>query len=305
MRSPFKVFLIGIVVGLTGCQSNTSTSVTEMNKKIFVHGHRGSRGTHPENTIPAFQEAVDSGANVLEMDMHLTADDVVVVFHDPHLGKLCKDSRGRKLKTPVAIRKLTLKQLKGYDCGSIRNERFPEQKLIPKTRIPTLEEVLAWRSKAAPQMEMNIETKMDDENGPTPEHFVAKVLEQLNKFGAVDKTILQSFDFRTLTAAKKAEPKLRLSCLFDEKEKDICKRTAEVGAQFVSPHFSLVTVDEVKSCHAKSIQVVPWTLNEETQWKTAVAAGVDAIISDYPRKLVHFLTAPPSNPPPLKISTSK
>lgn len=277
-----------------------------MNKKIVVHGHRGSRGTHPENTIPAFQEAVDAGADVLELDMHLTADDVVVVVHDPELtGKLCKDKKGKKLKKPVAVRKLKLKDLKTYDCGSVAHEKFPEQKQIPGTRIPTLEEVLEWRAKTAPKIALNIETKMDGKNVPSADHFVTKVVEVLRKFDAVEATILQSFEFKTLEAAKKIEPKLKLSALFDEKEKDICNRAASIGVQFVSPHFSLATAEEVKACHGKSMQVVPWTLNDEAQWKAAIAAGVDGIISDYPRKLIKYLSSPAPTPTPTPAPAAK
>lgn len=268
-----------------------------MNQKISVHGHRGSRGTHPENTLPAFEEAISAGAEVLELDMHLTLDDVVVVSHDPTLtGKMCKDPKGRPLKKPLQIRKTKLKDLKKYDCGSIRNEKFPEQTLVPKTPIATLDEVLTLRAQKGPKIELNIETKMDGENIPAPDLFVSKVLEVLRKFGAVEAAILQSFDFRTLEAAKKLEPKLRLSCLFDEKEKDVCNRTAQIGAQFVSPHFSLVNSEEVKVCHSKGLKIVPWTLNEESQWTAAISAGVDGIITDYPRKLIAYLSKPPAKP---------
>ena len=277
-----------------------------MNKKIVVHGHRGSRGTHPENTLPAFQEAVDAGAQFLELDLHLTADDVLVVVHDPELtAKLCKGPNGKTLKKAVSVRKIKLKELKKYDCGSVAQDKFPEQKRVPGTRIPTLEEVLAWRAKVAPTIELNIETKMDGQNVPTPEIFVTKVIELLRKYQAIEATILQSFEFKTLEAAKKMEPKLRLSALFDEKEKDICNRAAQLGVQVVSPHFSLATMEEIKACHAKSLQVVPWTLNEESQWTAAIAAGVDGIITDYPRKLMRFLNPPPPVVAPTPVPTTK
>jgi glycerophosphoryl diester phosphodiesterase len=219
---------------------------------------------------------------------------VVVISHDPFLTpERCLDPKGKPLKKPVAIRKTKLKDVLKYDCGSLKNPKFAEQTPVPKTHIPTLEEFLIWKTKEAPQMEMNIETKMDDTKDimPNPEHFVQKVVELLRKYNGVDKAILQSFDFRTLEAAKKIEPKLRLSCLFEENAnpKEICALTQKTGATIVSPYYKLLNKENVAECHEKKIQVVPWTINESSDWDTLVALGVDAIITDSPRKLVQYL----------------
>lgn len=269
-----------------------------MNKKIVVHGHRGSRGTHPENTLPAFQEAIDAGADFLELDVHLTADDQVVVVHDPELtGQHCRDASGKPVKAPILVRKLTLAELKKFDCGAIKQEKFPEQKLIPHTTIPTLEEVVQLRAKNKSKIQLNIETKMDGSDIPPPELMVTKVLDVLRKHDVIEASLLQSFDFSTVKISKKLEPKLRLACLFDEGEKNICQRAADIGVQFVSPDYSLVNAAEVELCHAKGMKVVPWTLNDADHWRLAIAAGVDGIITDYPRKLIQTLST--------KVSTSK
>ncbi len=257
-----------------------------------VHGHRGSRGTHPENTLPAFEEAVEAGAEVLELDMQVTADNTVVVSHEPELTpQLCRYASGKTIERPIPIRSLTAKELAQFECGSVPNPRFPEQKRLPGTGIPTLESFLQWKSRKAPQLEMNIETKMtasDPKWIPDPTLFASLVISLLKKYGAVDKAILQSFDFRTLSAAKKLSPSLRLSCLF-ENETNFCELTAKTGAHFASPNLSLVTPDNVKACHAKNIQVVPWTANTEAEWNRLIDCKVDAIITDYPRKLIQFL----------------
>ena len=77
--------------------------------KVVVHGHRGSRGTRPENTLPAFEEGARVGADFLELDVHLSKDDVPIVSHDPVIsGKLCRDEHGNIVKTPTRIRDLTV-----------------------------------------------------------------------------------------------------------------------------------------------------------------------------------------------------
>lgn len=259
---------------------------------IKIHGHRGSRGTHPENTIPAFEEAVSAGADVFELDLQMTKDGIPVLSHEPLLDPaLCRHRGGKELTAPIAIRTLTAKQVADFECGHRANPRFAEQKLVPGTAIPTLDDFLSWANKHAPEaMEFNIETKM---TAPQPEwvadplEFTNAVVAQLKKHGAIDRTILQSFDFRTLVHAKKIEPKLRLSCLF-ETEKDFCRRTKDVGAQFASPDYQLVTPEEVAACHQNGIQVVPWTANTPDIWMQMKSAGVDAIITDYPRRLRLF-----------------
>ncbi|MBY0372332.1 glycerophosphodiester phosphodiesterase [bacterium] len=264
----------------------------EVLNKLAVHGHRGSRGTHPENTFPAFEEAVASGAQVLELDLQFTADNVPVVTHDPEItNRLCTYHDGREVTQPIPIRSLKLEELGQFDCGGVPQARFPQQKKIPGTRIPTLDAFLNWWKTKAAHLELNIETKMtaaDPKWIPDPELFTRTILEVFRKHGAVEKTILQSFDFRTLRIAKKLEPKLRLSCLF-ENERNFCELTAAEGAQWASPYLGLVNAHEVGKCHGLGIQVVPWTANNPAEWRPLLESGVDAIISDYPRELLGFL----------------
>jgi glycerophosphoryl diester phosphodiesterase len=101
---------------------------------------------------------------------------------------------------------------------------------------------------------------------------------------------VQSFDFRTLEAMKRRNPRVRLSALFEPRETgDLVKRTLEAGAAILSPHFRLVTPELVAAAHAARLQVVPWTANEPALWEKLAAAGVDAIISDDPAALLAWL----------------
>lgn len=275
---------------LAACQS---TAPKKDLSKIQVHGHRGSRGTHPENTIPGLQEAVASGAEILEFDLHLTKDGVPVLSHDARIAEgICADNKGKAVsKKGPFLNRLTLKQVKAYDCGAFQNPRFKEQTPIKGTKIPTLEEVLIWANKEAPTLQLNIETKMDHEDkkmNSDPEVFAKSVITILKKHNALERTILQSFDFTTLNAARKMEPALRLSALW-EFEKKFCDETKKLGFPYASPYHELLTKEQVDACHAAGIQVAPWTLNDEATWTKAVDLGVDSIITDYPRKLKAFL----------------
>src|SRR5947207_4288667 len=84
--------------------------------RILVHGHRGARARRPENTLPAFEYAIEQGVDVLEMDMAVTKDNVIVISHDPVLrSPVCTGSRNE-----VPICQLTAAEVRSWDCGALR-----------------------------------------------------------------------------------------------------------------------------------------------------------------------------------------
>lgn len=280
------------LIGATGAAASAP-------RPVKVHGHRGSRGTRPENTLAAFAEALRVGADVLELDMVVTRDDVIVVSHNPAIPpELCLEAGGGKLAAPAPIRSLTLAQVKSYDCGSLPNPSFPEQVRSPGAKIPTLEEVfeLVARSTvpAAATVEFNIETKIipgAPEQAPGPERFVALVAALLEKHGLASRTILQSFDDRPLRAMKERLPKVRTALLTSDNHFDFVAVARGLRADIISPDSRWITKDDVARLHRAGVQVHPWTVDDEAGWAEMLALGVDGIITDYPEKLIAYLKA--------------
>lgn len=266
-------------------------------KRLAVHGHRGSRGTHPENTLPAFAEALRAGADVLELDMAVTKDDVIVVSHEPRVSPaLCLGPAGKRFEAGPPIRSLTLQELKGYDCGSLPNPRFPGQVAVPGTRIPALDEVFALVQAstlpAAGTIGFNIETKIfphEPALAPAPAEFARLVAAAVKKRGLEPRTIVQSFDVRTLKEMKRLAPRIRTSQLTSDELVDILPALKAARADVWSPFFEWTTPEAIREVQAAGLQVAPWTLNEPKDWEAAAASGVDAIITDYPAKLIAFL----------------
>jgi glycerophosphoryl diester phosphodiesterase len=254
--------------------------------RILVHGHRGARAMYPENTIPAFEYAIKAGVDVLEMDVAVTRDNVLVISHDPHMNpEICKGPQPNAL-----IRTLTLKEVREYDCGALRNPRFPTQHPVPGTHIPTLDEVLSLSSQGT--FEYNIETKSYPEHPdytPPPDVFARMMLDQIRKHKLESRVIVQSFDFRTLHAMKQLAPEIRLSALYEGAPRSFVDIAKEARARIISPVFQLVTKDQVKAAHSAGLQVVPWTANTPSDWDKLIDAGVDAIISDNPAALLAYL----------------
>ncbi len=258
-------------------------------KRILVEGHRGARWVLPENTIPAMHHAMEMGADVLEMDLSVTKDNVLVLSHDSVMNPaICKGPDGMSR----VIRQLTLAEVKQFDCGWAPNPGFPKQQALPGTRMPTLEEVFQEFS-AIEGFDFNIETKIDPrkpELAPSPEEFSRLLVDMVRKYKMEKRVIVQSFDFRTLHEVKKLAPALRRSALVgigDESFVETAKRAGD--APIVSPHLRLVTAAKVKEAQAAGLKVVAWTANTPAEWQALIEAGVDSIITDNPQGLVLYL----------------
>jgi glycerophosphoryl diester phosphodiesterase len=257
--------------------------------RILVHGHRGARGRMPENTLPAFEYALQAGVDALEMDMAVTKDNVIVISHDPVLrAPVCTGGP----KESAVIHELTLEQVRQWDCGAVRNPLFADQKPVPGTRIPTLDDVFRLAGRGT--FDYNIETKSfpnQPSYTPPPDEFARMVLAKIREYKLEKRIIVQSFDFRTLVAMRKLAPEIRLSALTESDPREFAEIAKEARAGIISPHFSLVTPAKVEAAHQAGLQVVPWTANKPADWDHMIEAKVDAIISDDPAELIAYLKA--------------
>jgi glycerophosphoryl diester phosphodiesterase len=255
--------------------------------RIQVHGHRGARAVMPENTLPAFEYAIQAGVDVLELDLAVTRDNVLVVSHDPHLSEVfCAGPAG----SSRIIRELTLAELGKWTCGAKPNPAFPKQKAVPGTRVPTLDQVLDLAPKGS--FEFNIETKItrkDPQYTPAPETFSRLLVDAIRRHRLEARCIIQSFDERTLLAAAKIAPEIRRSALYAGPPRDLVAFAKEAQAGILSPHYLLTNKRLVHDAHEAGLQVVPWTANTPADWDKLIEAQVDAIISDDPAELIAYL----------------
>ncbi|HET9650555.1 MAG TPA: glycerophosphodiester phosphodiesterase [Usitatibacter sp.] len=181
-----------------------------------LEGHRGARGLAPENTLPAFEKALEIGVTTLELDTGITRDGVVVVSHERSLNPaLTRGPDGQWLERfGPAIHELTYAELQRYDVGRLKPEtgyarQFPAQQAVDGTHIPRLAEVFALARGRG--VRFNIETKVSPEApGETlaPEAFARRVIEEIRKAGMASRSTLQSFDWRTLQVAQREAPEI-------------------------------------------------------------------------------------------------
>jgi glycerophosphoryl diester phosphodiesterase len=262
---------------------------------VEVHGHRGARAVRPENTLPAFQYALEVGVDVLELDLHVTKDLELVVSHNAKIPRdLCLGPGGKQIKEEPVIYSLTLKEIKEYDCGSLRHPKYPNQVSVPNTPMPTLEEVFKLVIESglpsAKKVRFNIETKFNPAKlSPPPAEFVAILMETIENYGMLDRVIIQSFNFKALKAVKKTHPEVPVSALVEDPRINLVNVVDTLKPEIISPEWTMLDDDLVAQLQNRGVQIVPWTANNAPVWKKLLEWNVDGIITDDPKSLIEYL----------------
>lgn len=277
--------------GVTG----EDTAAGPRETRVEVQGHRGARALRPENTLAAFRYALGLGVDVIELDVAVTKDERLVVVHDLFLNPdICLDPTGARISGRVPVRSLTLEALRGYDCGTLRNPRFPNQRPAPGEGIPTLEEVFGLLEGAAGAegVRLNIEAKSvpsrPDLTFP-PEEWADALTAALADPKRRGRVTVQSFDHRILRALKARLPEVVIAALVAKSLPDLAELARDLGAEIISPNLDWITGPVVQALHAAGVRVIPWTANTEEEWSRLLDLGVDGIITDDPGGLITFL----------------
>ncbi|MGI4777683.1 MAG: glycerophosphodiester phosphodiesterase [Janthinobacterium lividum] len=292
------------------------TSIAVAAQAFDLQAHRGGRGLWPENTLAAFDKAVTLGVDTLELDVAMTADDVLVVSHDIALNPdHTRDANNAWL--PAAgplIRSLTFAQLQAYDIGRIRRgtdyaRQFAYQSARDGERIPTLSAVFSLvRDRGANAVRFNIETKTEPgrpDDTASPDALVRALLAEIDRAGMADRVTIQSFDWRTLALVGQRAPKMPRAYLTTARTLRDRRWTDDVDAaafastpQLVkaaagassgpvvwSPASIDATPTAIREAKSLGLQVIPWTVNKRNEMNGLIELGVDGLITDYPNAL--------------------
>lgn len=280
-----------------------------MTRAFDLQAHRGGAGLTAENTLAAFGAALDLGVSTLELDVHLTADDEVVVAHDRVVGA-----------DPRFLRQIGLEELSLLDVSDVRSADFPARPRRTGLRIPLLREVYALlEERAADPVSVNVEIKYDVAaplEGADREHFVDVVVGEVERCGAVARTSIQAFDWAVLARVHEVCPALRRNVLASNKYLQpgvpgpspwlggidvdhylggFAEAAAERGFDAISPihgspYLSGVTdpayrafADErlVAAAHDVGLLVVPYVVDDEPTMRWLIDIGADGLITNY------------------------
>jgi len=277
-----------------------------MKQRIELYGHRGARGLFPENTMVGFAGALRIGVDALELDVGVTADDVVVVTHDARLNPdITRDGRnGAWLSGPTpAIRSLQAVQLGVYDVGRIRSgsayaAEHPDQEPQDGARIPQLAEVLG----IDPVVRFIIELKsfpLHTDLTVSGAEMGEAVISVADACRVTGRIIVQSFDWRGPRHLCRTRPDLPVSWLtsaatlmaarswWDGPDPSdfggsVPRAVAAEGGPMWGPDFRDLNKDTLEEAHDLGLKVVPWTVNRPQDMRRLIRWGVDGLITDRP-----------------------
>ena len=240
-----------------------------MVNETLIFAHRGSSGTHPENTMEAFKAALEAGAEGIELDVQLTKDLIPVVIHDETLERTTNGSGW--------VRDHTLAQLQQLDAGSWFSPNFTGVK------IPTLNDVLEWLVKTP--LHLNIELK----NGVVRYPGIEKIIvDLLNGFDLLDRIIISSFNHYSLVEVHNLNPSIETAILFMEALYEPWNYANSVGAQGLHCYLPVAVPEYVAAASKAGMPLRIFTVNENEQIMSLLQSNCAAIFTDWPEKAVNF-----------------
>ncbi|MBU6136052.1 MAG: glycerophosphodiester phosphodiesterase [Clostridium sp.] len=232
--------------------------------------HRGASFDYPENTMLALKEGIKSGANGLEIDVHKTKDNKLVVIHDEdvertYLGKgLVKD--------------LTLNELR-----KLKNRK----KLFRDNReciIPTLEEILGLIN--GKDITLNIELKTDEIHYKGIEEDVISLI---NEYKLNNQIILSSFNHNSIKIVKSLDSSIKTGILYDKPIEDVIKYAKELDVDAIHPDLRFVSRELIEEAHENNLKVNIYTVNMPIYMRLLIKNKADGLFTDYPELLSEIL----------------
>jgi glycerophosphoryl diester phosphodiesterase len=232
--------------------------LNEKEKKILLIAHRGANKLAPENTLKAFQKAIELKADYIEFDIHKSKDNEIVIMHDRNTFA----TTGHK----GLIKRMTLRELKALDCGE-------------GEEIPTLRELIDI---AKEKIGLQIEVKA---KGMT-EQLVSILRDQSN---LIETSLISSFQHDELLKIQRIEPNLKLAALEPiitgwtknwEYQSGIIDNVMKNKYYAIHPRYQLINQEFINYCRRNNIKVNVWTVNSKAAMKKFIRMGVDGIITD-------------------------
>jgi len=231
--------------------------MSDSEKHIQIIGHRGASVITPENTLKAFEKAIELSADYIEFDVQETLDGELVIVHDEDIKRIT----GRN----GIISKMTLNELKMLDFGE-------------GEKIPTLEELIKLTKN---KIKLNCEIKVKD--------IAEKVINLIRKWDIFDATIISSFIHEELLTIQKLEPSIKLASLEPTpgtvkidwvKKKEMIEYCINNKLYAINPIVMMVDQQFIDYAHANDIKVFPWTVDSRVAIKKLIRLGADGIITN-------------------------
>ena len=271
-RIPSVIVLLATsAVAADGDRPITIEAFMSLDSPTRVIAHRGFSGHAPENTLVAIRKAIAAGADMVEVDVTVTADGHVICLHDETLDRTT-DGSGLPSN-------LSLAEIKQLDAGSWFSPDYAGE------RIPTLAEVLET---VKSRILINVEIKSE-----AVEHdVVSKVAALIAEHGMLDEVVVSSFSPEALRRMKTTDPTVVTATLFNKElhtGRDPLEIVLEVGSRGFNISSKRVTPEMIDRCHRHGIPVAVYTVNEASDMLRLMEMGVDAVFSDHPDRMLEVV----------------
>ncbi len=232
--------------------------------RVLNIAHRGFSGKYPENTNIAFVKALTEGyCDGIEVDIHMTKDDKLVIIHD---NKLDRTTTGTGF-----IKDYTLDEVMQFDAGVKYNPKYKGEKISP------IEVALDLVKKYNVRLYVEIKNSEDEYKG-----IEEKVVEKVKEFGLQDKVVVHSYNAESVKRVKLLEPQIKTGFLCKEVPWDI---RSYRYADNICFEYGSATLEAVETIHSIGKKVTVWTVDTAEDMKKMIALGTDAIITNYPDTL--------------------
>lgn len=235
--------------------------------KTNVFAHRGSAGTHPENTMAAFIEAYKVGADGIELDVQLTKDNKLAVIHD---GTVDRTTNGKG-----KVRDFTLNEIQKLSAGLWFSSKYKEEK------IPSLTEVLKWIK--GKNIKLNIEVKYAATDFDKYEEVILK---EVKAYDLEKNTIISSFNHDGLKKIHHLNPQIEIGILYLERLYEPWNYAKTLGAKALHSIWTVTDEEMIKNSIKNGSTVRVYTVNKKDQLKHFMIMRCPAIITDYPERAI-------------------
>ncbi len=224
---------------------------------MLIIGHRGTKGNYPENTLLSFTEALATGAQGIELDVHLSSDGEIIVIHDEKVNRVSNGNGFVKEMQSSELRKL---------------------KIYQNEIIPLLHEVFD----ACPGCLINVELKAKETAKPVVDLIEKYVLE---KNCSYKQFLVSSFNWTALQEVYNLNNEIPLGIL-TETDLDLAIAFAEfIKAETILPYFHLLTKENTELMQQRGFRVFTWTVNQPEDIKKIKSFNVNGIITDFPERI--------------------
>ncbi|MBB6455344.1 glycerophosphoryl diester phosphodiesterase [Salirhabdus euzebyi] len=238
--------------------------------KTKIYAHRGASRYAPENTMPAFQLAYEMKADGIETDVQLTKDGVPVLIHDENVRRTTNGTG--------FVEDYTLEEIKQLDAGSWFSSKYAG------TSIVTLEELLQWAKPK--QLLLNIELK---NNVIEYKKLEQKVYQLLFTYDLLDRTVISSFNPKSIEKFKKIDRNVNIAFLTSTKIRRLANFTKLLGASGIHIKYRILSTHLVGECQKHGLDLRVYTVNRPAQIVRCYKLGCTAIFTDVPDIAVKLL----------------